>query len=916
MSRVDTDKLLNDNPVYDVVERYIRLKKDGPHYRGVCPFHDDTAASLTITPGKNLAKCFACGWSGDAIAFVMEYTGKSFRDACTEIETASTSQGTAVKKVIEKVTRVEWRQIRPEHYPARGEVSHYRHGAPSMGWAYHDVDGNIMGYIFRFNLANGEKEVMPYIFATDGINKGWRWQGFDRPRPLYTLHKLKANPKATVIVVEGEKTAEAAQKLFPDAVVTTWQGGARAIKYTDWTPLYGRRVVLWPDNDISGNNAMWDIFDLIKNEAELVRWVWNPEDAPKHWDLADSSWSPEEAQAYARVHMLEVPERTEMIEEAPYIPEAEVETGENITEDPDSVVPDQPAHHDPTPEEVQEQHFHEEPPFSNPPLPANNKNLNDDYHFKFLGYSKDGDTLKHYFFTNGSQTILALSAPSMSLNNLIQMAPLNYWEMNFQGAKGLSLPAAVNWLVNTSVTKGTFSVRHVRGRGAWFDGKDCVIHAGDHLVINGKRETLKGHKSRYVYESGEPMPLALENPLSNQDANKIMEIVRLLNWERDISSYLLVGWCIIAPICGALKWRPHIWLTGAAGTGKSWVFRNIVRRLMEGVALPVQGETSEAGIRQTLGHDALPIIFDEAEGEDKRAVERMSAVMGLMRSASSDDGGMITKGSAGGSAISYKIRSCFAFASISVQVSQQSDRTRVTVLGLKKNDSAEGSERWKQLQEQYLKVVTDEYVKRLQARTIALLPVIMENTRTFSAAAAIVIGEQRAGDQLGALLAGAFSVFSNKVIGLEEAIEWLKSRDWTEEKALDKSRDEMALLAHLMEQMTTVETLQSKYDRNVGEIVAVAAGAHEDAFLPIEAQARLKRLGIKVEQGMLIISNTADWIKSRLDRTPWSRNHNKILLRLEGANSMETIRFGSGIQTRAVAIPLSVVIHDYGEPPF
>ena len=102
----------------------------------------------------------------------------------------------------------------------------------------------------------------------------------------------------------------------------------------------------------------------------------------------------------------------------------------------------------------------------------------------------------------------------------------------------------------------------------------------------------------------------------------------------------------MSPFCGALKWRPHIWLTGSAGTGKSWVFKNVVRRLLGETALAVQGETSEAGLRQTLGHDALPVVFDEADIDDRRSADRIQNILTLMRSASTDDGGLLLKGSA------------------------------------------------------------------------------------------------------------------------------------------------------------------------------------------------------------------------------------------------------------------------------
>jgi len=52
-----------------------------------------------------------------------------------------------------------------------------------------------------------------------------------------------------VLLVEGEKTADAAQQLFTEAVVSTWPCGCKAVGKADFSPLKGRRVMLWPDAD-------------------------------------------------------------------------------------------------------------------------------------------------------------------------------------------------------------------------------------------------------------------------------------------------------------------------------------------------------------------------------------------------------------------------------------------------------------------------------------------------------------------------------------------------------------------------------------------------------------------------------------------------------------------------------------------
>ena len=80
---------------------------------------------------------------------------------------------------------------------------------------------------------------------------------------------------------------------------------------------------------------------------------------------------------------------------------------------------------------------------------------------------------------------------------------------------------------------------------------------------------------------------------------------------------LLAGWVALAPTCGCLDWRPHIWLTGGAGTGKSLIHR-FISPLLHDMGVPVSGNTTEAGLRQTLKSDALPVVFDEAESMKKQ----------------------------------------------------------------------------------------------------------------------------------------------------------------------------------------------------------------------------------------------------------------------------------------------------------
>lgn len=75
------------------------------------------------------------------------------------------------------------------------------------------------GYVVRIKNADG-KEIVPVVYVKD---KGWRARGFGDVRPLYNEHLLSDKP---VLIVEGEKTANAASELYHEFTVVTWNGGA------------------------------------------------------------------------------------------------------------------------------------------------------------------------------------------------------------------------------------------------------------------------------------------------------------------------------------------------------------------------------------------------------------------------------------------------------------------------------------------------------------------------------------------------------------------------------------------------------------------------------------------------------------------------------------------------------------------
>jgi DNA primase len=85
ISRSTIDELKRRIDIGEVIGREIHLKKVGKDLQGLCPFHQDTRPSLTVSPGKGFYHCFACGAHGDAINFLMELSGRSFGEVVEEL---------------------------------------------------------------------------------------------------------------------------------------------------------------------------------------------------------------------------------------------------------------------------------------------------------------------------------------------------------------------------------------------------------------------------------------------------------------------------------------------------------------------------------------------------------------------------------------------------------------------------------------------------------------------------------------------------------------------------------------------------------------------------------------------------------------------------------------------------------------
>ncbi|MFH0841617.1 MAG: DNA primase [Bacteroidota bacterium] len=81
IDRPTIDRILDAAQIVEVIQEFVPLKKRGVNYLGLCPFHNEKTPSFTVSPSKEIFKCFGCGKVGNAVNFIMEHEHLSYPEA-------------------------------------------------------------------------------------------------------------------------------------------------------------------------------------------------------------------------------------------------------------------------------------------------------------------------------------------------------------------------------------------------------------------------------------------------------------------------------------------------------------------------------------------------------------------------------------------------------------------------------------------------------------------------------------------------------------------------------------------------------------------------------------------------------------------------------------------------------------------
>ena len=232
----------------DLAHRLEKPKKQGKGWQACCPAHEDNNPSLSINDGDNGKPVVHC------------------HAGCTQ------------KSVIDTLIDAgKW----PERNP--NGASYTPQKSRKTVYSYFKANGDLAFTVERIDKPDGSKEIRPRLLSGKS-------QWYPAPRPLYRLPELIERKDAPVLIVEGEKTVGAAEMIFRDHIVITTSGGSSHHEKSNYEPLQGRNVVIWPDADEPGMKYADNVArHATKAGAESVRIVQLPEGKLREgWDLADN----------------------------------------------------------------------------------------------------------------------------------------------------------------------------------------------------------------------------------------------------------------------------------------------------------------------------------------------------------------------------------------------------------------------------------------------------------------------------------------------------------------------------------------------------------------------------------------------------------------------------------------------------
>lgn len=709
---------LRCDPLYELRQDFPDLKtKDNINIVATCPFHPDKNPSLSITlaQGKGdagLYNCPSCGESGtvpNLIQHMRELTDKEKMELFF-------GKGTKDKP------RKKYERPKADDSAAKADA---RLHSPAKGYSirhdHYGVDGRLAVSAFRMPKKNRPNDKIPKVMAyavtadtPSGLLKIKNAPGYakDVGQLLpYRYEKVQKQEKVTtLVIVEGQSTADSVAERLGDAVGVMAGFGGVNNKRTDWTKLNdlidqtGAGIILVPDrdgdaSDMPGLRMMTRIANqLTTDKISIVL----DTDKPKGFDLEDVDWGKKRIVEWLKEHKVPLSEANEIID---------VLDEEKKAPPPE---PEQP----PEPEPVAQKPAKKKRPdfvSSDVSTVLNNGHFSLAGRFESMG---PNDRPPFLFFNHVSKNYMVIDVDKIAKPSvMIELCPdVQWWNVQFKGKKDEISKTLAQFKWQPAVHNAANSIARITlddmlGRGLSYDtitNKETqkktqimVFSTGGRVVglggMQGKEFDIFSKNLKHRYTHGQRLPFNYYQPRSGMPENlcgsarSLVEAVTNMTWKNQLDGYMMCGFLVSALVGGCLNFRPQLWITGASGTGKTWMTEQLLQPFFGSYMKGTSAQFTKAGVQRMIGSDSLPFIIDEAESRTQNDQKTLDEILSIVRTSTQKSQAQVKANMQNDGVSYYMPRASFILLSNAERLPTHADKNRFVSLSLR---PAENEDEW------------------------------------------------------------------------------------------------------------------------------------------------------------------------------------------------------------------------------